>query len=337
MSIMKVLAAIVALLPAATFMAALVYLDSYKLVRVRAVVAVMIAGGATALIAYVINGYLARELHLDVDMFSRYVAPASEELLKGALIVMLVRGRRIGFLVDAAILGFAVGTGFSLLENVYYLDTAQDAGIGTWMVRGFGTALMHGGATSIFAVAGLGLTRDRPRYGLLAFVPGALIAIVLHSAFNHLFVSPLVATVAIVLAVPILLQLVFNRSNEAMGHWLGAGFDADAEMLALINSGTFADSPIGRYLQTLKTSLSGPVVADVLCYLQIYTELSLRSKGMLMMRESGFDVEIDEETKAKFVEMHYLEGSIGQTTLLAIQPMRHMKPHELWQLYSLEH
>jgi len=333
---MKVLAAIVALLPAATFMAALVYLDSYKLVRVRAVLAAMIAGGATALVAYVFNGYLVRVLHLDLGMFSRYIAPISEELLKGALIVLLVRGRRIGFLVDAAILGFAIGTGFSLLENVYYLDTAQDAGIGTWVVRGFGTALMHGGATSIFAVSGLGLTRDRPRYGLLAFVPGALIAIVLHSAFNHLM-SPLVATVAIVLAVPILLQLVFNRSNEAMGHWLGAGFDADAEMLALINSGTFADSPIGRYLQSLKTSLSGPVVADVLCYLQIYTELSLRSKGMLMMRESGFDVAVDEETKAKFVEMRYLEGSIGQTALLAIQPMLHMKHHELWQLYSLEH
>src|SRR3954453_19753020 len=105
MCMMKMLAAIGALLPAATFMAALVYLDSYKLVRVRAVLAVMVAGAATALIAYVINGYLVRELHLDIDMFSRYIAPVSEELLKGALIVLLVRGRRIGFLVDAAILG----------------------------------------------------------------------------------------------------------------------------------------------------------------------------------------------------------------------------------------
>ena len=336
MSLMTLLAAAVALLPAASFMMVLIYLDSYKLVKLRAVLAAIAAGAATALLAYVVNGYLVSRLHVDGVAFSRYVAPVTEELLKGALVVILVRARRIGFLVDAAIFGFAIGTGFSLLENVYYLDTARDAGIGTWMVRGFGTALMHGGATSIFAVAGLGLTRDRPQYGVLAFVPGALIAIALHAAFNHL-VSPLVATVVIVLAVPILLQLVFDRSNEAMGHWLGAGFDADTEMLALINSGKFAGSPLGRYLHTLKTHLSGPVVADVLCYLQIYTELSLRAKGMLMMRESGFDIEVDEETKAKFAEMRYLESSIGQTALLAIRPMLHMKQDELWQVYSLEH
>jgi RsiW-degrading membrane proteinase PrsW (M82 family) len=59
---------------------------------------------------------------------------------------------RIGFLVDAAIFGFAVGTGFALAENLYYLRLAVDAGMGTWIVRGFGTALMHGGTTALFAV-----------------------------------------------------------------------------------------------------------------------------------------------------------------------------------------
>ena len=68
---------------------------------------------------------------------------------------------RIGFLVDAAIFGFAVGTGFALAENLYYLHLAAEAGMGTWIVRGFGTALMHGGATALFAV--MGLARDRAR------------------------------------------------------------------------------------------------------------------------------------------------------------------------------
>jgi hypothetical protein len=46
---------------------------------------------------------------------------------------------------------------------------------------------------------------------------------------------------------------------------------------------------------------------------------------MLMMRASGFNAAVDEESKAKFVEMRYLDGSIGQIALLAIQPMLHMK------------
>ena len=106
-------------------------------------------------------------------------------------------------------------------------------------------------------------------------------------------------------------------------------------MLELINSGRLSDSPVGQYLHTLKDKFHGPVVADLLCYLRLYTELALRAKGILMMRENGFDVPVDEATREKFAEMRYLESSIGQTGLLAIQPMLHMSHKDLWQLYML--
>ena len=134
---------------------------------------------------------------------------------------------------------------------------------------------------------------------------------------------------------PPLLYLAFQRSEKAVGAWLGQGFDADTEMLELINSGRLSDSPVGQYLHTLKDKFHGPVVADLLCYLRLYTELALRAKGILMMRESGFEVPVDEATREKFAEMGYLETSIGRTGLLAIQPMLHMSHKDLWQLYML--
>jgi hypothetical protein len=85
----------------------------------------------------------------------------------------------------------------------------------------------------------------------------------------------------------------------------------------------------------MKGKFHGPVVADLLCYLRLYTELALRAKGILMMRENGFEVPVDEPTQAKFVELAYLEKSIGRTGLLAIQPMCHMSRKDLWQLYML--
>ena len=84
-------------------------------------------------------------------------------------------------------------------------------------------------------------------------------------------------------------------------------------MLESINSGHFADSPAGQYLATLKQRFHGPIVADLLCYIRLYTELALRAKGILMMRENGFDVAIDDETRAKFAEMRYLKESMGKT------------------------
>ena len=328
------LPALVGLLPVLCFLGALVYLDSYKLVSLRAVVGVVALGVVVAGASYVLNVHMLGALPIDFAVFTRYISPVSEELLKGLVIVALIRAHRIGFLVDAAIAGFAVGTGFAVVENLYYLGTRADASMGVWIVRGFGTAIMHGGATAIFAVMGLAMI-EKSKSMLTAFVPGFIVAVVVHSIFNHFFFSPFISTIGVAIALPLLLGTVFTRSEAALGEWLGKGFDADAEMLELINAEGFSDSPIGRYLHELKEKFEGPVVADLLCYLQLYTELALRAKGVLMMRETGFEVRIDQATREKFAELRYLEKSIGRTGRLAIQPMLHMSHKELWQLYMI--
>jgi len=295
---------------------------------------VLAAGALVAGLGYLANAWLIGLLALDIGPYSRYVAPVVEELLKAAVVGILVHSARVGFLVDGAILGFAVGAGFAVVENLYYQQIVPDAGLGTWIVRGFGTAIMHGGATAIYTMATLALLeRVRPR--LLAFVPGFAVALVLHSAFNHMFLSPKLSTLAVVAVIPPLILYVFHRSQRAVADWLGSGFDSDAERLELIQSGQLSDSPIGRYLATLKSRFAGPVVADLLCYLRLHTELAMRAKGLLLMRESGFDVPLDDETKAKFEEMRYLEKSIGRTGMLALHPVLPMSQKELWQLQML--
>jgi hypothetical protein len=203
------------------------------------------------------------------------------------------------------------------------------------VVRGFGTALMHGGATAICGLMGLAMIERRPGHWAWAFLPGLAVAILLHSGFNHFFLSPKMSTLGIVAVLPPLLSLVFHLSERSLGDWLGKGFDANTAMLELINSGRFAGSPAGRYLQALKDKFEGPLVADLLCYLRLHTELSLRAKGILLMRENGFDVPVDPATREVFTEMRYLEGSIGRTGVLAIQPMLGMSHKDLWQLHML--
>ena len=150
-----------------------------------------------------------------------------------------------------------------------------------------------------------------------------------------MFLSPKLSTLAVLVVIPPLILLVFHRSQASVAQWLGQGFDSDAERLELLQSGRLPDSPIGRYLATLRSRFDGPIVADLLCYLRLHTELAMRAKGLLMMRENGFDVPLDDETKAKFEEMRYLERSIGRTGLLALQPILPMSQRELWQLHML--
>lgn len=327
---------LVGLLPVLGFLAALLYLDSYKLIMMRVVMAIVGSGVAVAIACYFVNAYVFRFVELDFTDFSRYVGPVTEELGKALAIVVLIRAHRIGFLVDAAIAGFAVGTGFAIVENLYYQQLVPEAGLGTWIVRGFGTAIMHGGTTAIFAMISLSIV-ERARKGMLAaFVPGFVLAVVLHSAFNHLNGWPRLSTLVVIVVLPPLLLLVFQRSERAVANWLGHGFDADTQMLESITSGNFPDSPGGRYLATVKHRFKGPVVADLLCYLRLHTELALRAKGILMMRENGFGAAVDDATRAKFVEMRYLERSIGKTGRLAAMPLLHGGNKDIWQLRMLE-
>ena len=329
--------ALVAVLPVLAFLAALLCLDSYKLLAPSSVVAVIGAGAVMAAASYPLNAALLGGLDIGLPAFSRYVSPLTEELLKGLIVLALVRTHRIGFLVDAAIYGFAVGAGFALAENLYYLHLAAEAGMGTWIVRGFGTALMHGGTTALFAVMGLARIERAAQARLAHFIPGFVVAVLLHSGFNHLSHQPLLATLVTMLTLPLLQWLVFERSERRLRDWLGQGFDADARLLELIGSDSFAASPPGRYLASLRRSLPGALLADALCYMRLYTELSLRAKGILMLRENGFESPpADEETREKFTELRYLEKSIGVTGLRALRPVLKLRQRELWQLYMLE-
>jgi RsiW-degrading membrane proteinase PrsW (M82 family) len=322
------------LLPMLGFLVMLKLMDSYKLVSVPTVLALTGAGMAAAGLSYVVNGALLPLTPGGLQSYSRYGAPLVEEAFKGLVIVVLLRSHRIAFLIDAAVLGFAVGCGFALVENLLSLWAIPDAGMGTWVVRGFGTAVMHGGATAVFALVPVALLERDEGHLLRAVLPGYAVAVLLHSAFNHLSPFPRLATGLVLVTVPALLLGAFHHGERSVGDWIGRGFDDDADLLALINAGRFLDSPAGRYLQSLKTRFQGPVVADLVCYLRVFTELSLRSKGLVMMRENGFEPALDEATRARLAELRYLEGSIGPTGLLALLPLLPMRRRALRQLYA---
>jgi RsiW-degrading membrane proteinase PrsW (M82 family) len=330
-----VLKAALALLPALVFLGSLVLMDSYKLLPLRSVLRAMAVGGAAAFVCTLVNGLLFEATGMELTVFSRYVAPVVEELAKAAWIAFLIRRRRVGFLVDAAILGFGVGTGFALVENVEYLRALASPSLLVWVVRGFGTAIMHGAATAIFAVLTKSLVDRRDRPEALDFLPGFVVAVAIHSAYNHSLLHPLVTTVLLTALLPPALILAFDRSERATREWLGLGMDTDVELLQSIRSGQVGGTRVGGYLRSLTSRFPGEVVADMLCMLQIHLELSVRAKGMLLAREAGLPVVIGADVRANLEELRYLEKAIGPTGLLAMKPIRRQSSRDLWQLHAL--
>src|SRR5436309_2874627 len=142
-----------AFVPVCLFLGSLVYIDSYKLVGLRRLIFVILSGVAAALASYIVNReILERVVIVDRISLTRLAAPAVEEAFKLLPLLLLFRTKRIGFVIDAAICGFAVGTGFAVIENLYYMTMLPGRSLAFWVVRGFGTAVMHGGTTALAAM-----------------------------------------------------------------------------------------------------------------------------------------------------------------------------------------
>jgi len=329
-----VLGIAVGVLPVFLFLGALVLIDSYKLVALRAVLLSVAAGVVAAVASYGVNVTLRPALDLDFTRYSWYVAPVVEESLKAVFVVYLLQRNKVGFVVDAAIHGFAIGTGFALLENLYYLQV-QDATLWTWIVRGFGTAIMHGGATAIVAMVSKTLHNRSDGLRLHLLLPGLGVAVVLHSLYNHFLLHPLLATALIALAVPYLSVAVFQQSERETKAWVGTGFDTDLELLRVVKTGQVSGTPVGKYLTTLRSSFPAEVIVDMMCLVRLRAELAIRAKGILMMREAGFEAPPDPKLKATFDELRYLEKSIGKTGLRALDPFLDTSMRDLWQLNML--
>ena len=321
--------------PVLVFLAALVVVDSFKLVSFRAVVRSLGAGGLAALGAWYVNRALLGAGVAQEPAFSRYVSPLVEESLKALYVAHLLSGHGVGFLVDAAIHGFAVGAGFAQVENLYYLRSLPEGGALLWLVRGFGTALLHGGTTSVFAMVSKALA-DRHPSVRLRFLPGGAAAVLIHSLFNHFILHPLLATTVMLMVLPLVMIALFERSRRHTRAWLGGGLNDDVELLRAILQGEVGRTRAGEYLRPLTRRFRKAVVADMLCLIRIQLELSLRGKGLLIAREAGLHLSVEEEVRASLEELQYLERTIGPTGLWAIRPLLKSSRRDLWQLYMLE-
>lgn len=338
----------ISILPVVIFLVLLIYMDSFKLVKISLVVQTIFAGIIAAIVSYFINTYLLSSSPVQLTTYTMYISPIIEEALKAIFIIYILAKGKVGFMVDAAIYGFAIGTGFALVENIYYLGALNEPNLIIWFIRGFGTAVMHGGTVAIFAIITKNIIDRKNEFKLYQIIPGFLFAVLynlfpglvfaygIHSFFNHFVLSPIILTLLQLIVLPLIIAYVFYKSENILKEWMESGMDTDVELLEQINEGSVSNTHLGKYLTSLEKNFAGPVIADMLCYVKNHIELSIQAKGVLLMKQAGIPIVLDDDTKDKLKEIKYLEKSIGPTGKLAISPILHTSTRDLWQLYMLE-
>ena len=327
----------VALAPVLVFLLLLVLFDSFKLVPRLMLLRAVGSGALAAAAALTLHAWLVPATGLAATVLIHDVAPVSEETLKALALVYPIKRREVGFLVDAAIVGFGIGAGFALVENIVYLRTLADPRLWIWIARGFGAALLHAATAAIMAVMAKMLLDEHPSRGGLMMVPGWFVAVVLHAVYNRALVAPVLAAALLLCVLPLIVIFVFARSERMTREWVSEGLDLDMELLNLVRSGHFGATRLGTYLQELTSRFPGPVVADMFCLLQLDLELAIRAKGMLMAREAGLEVPMDDQLRASLAEREYLQRAIGRTGLVALRPLQMTSDRDKWHQFLLRH
>src|SRR6187401_279099 len=92
----RYLHAAAALFPAFVFLAALLLMDSFKLVRPATVGAALLYGAVAAKACEPAHAFLLDVTGMDVHVFVRYVSPLTEEAAKALFIVFVLWQRRVG-------------------------------------------------------------------------------------------------------------------------------------------------------------------------------------------------------------------------------------------------
>ena len=322
---------VAALLPVVVYIVVVYVLDSFALISVKRLLLLVLCGMAAALACFGLFQLTGTVLPESV---SDFVDPVIEEAVKAIPLLILARRKKIAFFIDSVICGAAVGGGFSILENIFYLVLGDELGMGTVLFRGLEVALIHMGCSAIVAAALMFAVRldgrrrahlEIKRRDVWMAVFLLLAAPALHVAHNTFHFNPLMQFIAVFGSMAGLLVWTYQYDGDMIHRWLDKGLDKQVDLFRSIQEGNLSETKTGQFLLSVKDSFSPEMFFDVICYVKLNVELSIAAKSRFMLREAKLDLPLEEEQAknilAQYEEYCVLEKRLGQSARITIAPV----------------
>ena len=332
-----------ALVPVLLLLGMFIWLDAFKLTSLKEVALLLALGGLGALAAWPVAGRFLDTLPIGFSNYSRFAAPWIEEAIKAGLIIILFRMNRIGYKLDAVIAGFAIGAGFSVVENIFYLVRFPEYGAGTWLVRGLGTAVMHGGTLAILAAIAHEFAERENReaaagfnFNFLWFVPGYLVAVAIHTAFNQFPDQPMLAMLGAAVLAPVALIAIFHFGTAEAHRWLETENSAHVGELEALRAGNWPDTLAGRKIAALASRLDSRSAQRIRRFWELQAWLVVEAEQAIMEEAAGDAIVDPVRVRAALAELDDLRHALGRTTVLALEALLPFSRNDLWEIGELK-
>lgn len=318
--------------PLALFIILLVVMDSFSLTKWTTLIFSIFAGLAMYLLSWLI-------CRIPAIGGSKLLISAVEELCKGAIVYLLIARHKVGLLGDATIYGSAIGAGFGLLSNIFYLNVHGGADVWHTIFLGFEAAVMHIGCTSLLAMVLIMVHQGK--FGasktakVIGTIVGLLVTILVHYVHALEPINPIVLTILLIIYFVISKHSLFKKNSKFVHDWLDAGINNEIHLLGAVKRGEFSETRAGEYMLSLKENFDPETFFDMYCYVQNYLELSIAARSNLILKEAGMDPVHDPVNQARLQEIATLRKRIGPTAELALRPIVDRNQVNRWAFYSL--
>lgn len=302
------------------------------------------AGGLAYVFAAQVNWPAAQALHplLDpkqysttVDFLIQFIAPVIEEILKGLVLLFLIRQKNFTYFIDGAIYGFAAGVGFAIVENFEYILAGSGGGLTTAISRVISTNLMHAGATATLGII-LGIARfQKPARQTIYSFGGILLAIALHMGYNNLVTRVssgwlMVYAIIIGCGAAGFIALMIRKGLAVEKDWIGQTLGVTdrvekGEVSAIQNI-----ENVDKILERLDERLGAEKGEKIIKLLQVQAKLGIQRKAAQLMENETMRRGIQSEVDNLRKEMEKLRREIGSYAMVYVRAT-HLEEIFSWQ------
>jgi RsiW-degrading membrane proteinase PrsW (M82 family) len=263
------------------------------------------------------------------------VAPVVEETVKSLALVYYEKRPEFTYFVDGAIYGFAAGTGFAVIENLWYLTrVGSETAMGLSINRAFSTSLMHGSATALVGIALGRLQYGPPRVRYLALGTGLATAMGLHILFNWLNQRPLAEVIGGLLFLGLggvgLVALFVLWGLREERQWLRETLTlqvgvsgGEARVVDRLKELSILLAPVGEHFGPEKQVL-------VEEFLRLQARLGLLQRASQMESDPARAAELRARVADMQTEMDHLRREVGAYCMVYVRSIVPAESEPLW-------
>lgn len=332
---------LVALLPIGAYLVLMHAFDAFSMVRWRTILCWLLWGAASAVLVWGIGQGLKTGgnglLH-----WTPWMSPLLEETVKLLPLFVLILRRRVAFLAETMLIGQAIGGGFALFENAFYLHSLPGMGLLTVAVRGFGTTMLHMGCTATAATLILScsmlVAQHLPRAGKMPLLLSFLLvvpSVAIHTVHNTAGLNPVLQMLSVVVLFFVIFYGLSWINERLIVRWLDATIVDDVELIAALRQGRLSETKAGQYLCSLRSRFDPYDFFDMTAYLLLYLQLTMAAKRRVMLRDAGLEAEMPltreerMQNQAMLAELKELARRIPRLGHTLLQPLIHASDQNL--------